>query len=335
MIPRITLHRETPDWQRLMAEAITDPAELLAVLELDRELLPAARRAAELFPLRVPQPYWARMQKGQPDDPLLRQVLPLGAECAQTPGFIADPVGDLAASTDNGIIHKYHGRALIITTGACAVHCRYCFRRHFPYASASHRSQWPAQIEWLQQHTEISEVIFSGGDPLSLNDARLAEMASDLAAIPHLRCLRLHTRLPVALPQRVDEALLAWLSTLPMPRKIMVIHANHAREIDAEVAESLARLSAIGVHLYNQTVLLKGVNDDVQVLSDLSERLVDIGVQPYYLHLLDRVQGAAHFEVSESQAKILLEDLAKRLPGYLMPRLVREVPGAGAKQAVL
>ena len=335
MIPRITLHCETPDWQRLMAEAITDPAELLAILDLDRALLPAARRAAELFPLRVPQPYLARIQKGRPDDPLLRQVLPLEAECLETLGFIADPVGDLAASTDNGIIHKYHGRALIITTGACAVHCRYCFRRHFPYASASSRSQWPAQIQWLNRHTQINEVILSGGDPLSLSDARLADMASDLAAIPHLRCLRLHTRLPVVLPQRVDEPLLAWLSALPMPRKIMVIHANHAQELDANVAESLARLSAIGVRLYNQAVLLKGVNDDVRVLSELSERLMDIGVQPYYLHLLDRVQGAAHFEVPESQAKVLLEELANQLPGYLMPRLVREVPGAGAKQTVL
>ncbi|MEX0430034.1 EF-P beta-lysylation protein EpmB [Spiribacter insolitus] len=314
-------------WQREWQAALRDPAALLEKLQLDPDLLGPARQAADLFPLRVPQAYLARIRPGDPDDPLLRQVLPIGAEATDTPGFADDPVGDGASLRDGGVIHKYQGRALLVATGACAINCRYCFRRHFPYAEASASAgHWTAALAYLRGDSTIHEAILSGGDPLSLNDRRLRELADGLADIPHLRRIRVHSRLPVVLPSRIDADLLDWLAGTRLSA-VMVIHANHPNELDTGVAEALQRLAEQGVRLYNQAVLLRGVNDDADVLEALGERLFDLGVQPYYLHLLDRVRGAAHFEVPETEACGLMRRLAARTPGYLLPRLVREVAG--------
>src|SRR5690606_30184537 len=243
---------------------------------------------------------------------------------------VADPVGDLQAMAGHGVLHKYHGRVLLVATGACAVHCRYWFRRHFPYAEANAAAgQWEAALRYIGSRPEISEVILSGGDPLVLNDRRLSELAHALADIPHLRRLRIHSRLPIVLPSRVDERLLDWLAGTRLS-PVLVVHANHPHELDAEVADAAARLRARGVTLLNQTVLLAGANDDPEVLIALSERLFECGIQPYYLHALDRVQGAGHFQ-ADAELPALMQALRARLPGYLVPRPVREEPGQPAK----
>ncbi len=320
-----------PAWRRELARAVRDPEELLARLRLDPALLPAARRAAELFPLRVPRGYVARMRPGDPRDPLLLQVLPLGRELDEAPGFSADPVGDRAAAVGAGILQKYRGRVLLMVTGACAVHCRYCFRRELPYAElGAGPARWGEALTRVAADPSVHEVILSGGDPLSASDERLAELAAGIAAIPHVRRLRIHSRNPVVLPERIDDRLLEWLAASRLER-VLVVHANHAREIDASVAAAFDRLRRAGVTLLNQSVLLAGVNDSPEALADLSEALFEAGALPYYLHLLDRVRGAAHFEVGERRARRLVGQAAARLPGYLVPRLVREVAGAPAK----
>lgn len=317
-----------------MADAVRDPAELLGLLKLEDRWLEPARRAAAVFPLLVPRPFLARMRAGDPADPLLRQVLPLAEELMDQPGYVPDPVGDMASRAARGVLHKYQGRVLLITTGACGVHCRYCFRRHFPYADENARAgEWQAALDYLRADSSIHEVILSGGDPLTLSDERLATLATALEGIPHIRRLRLHTRQPVVLPSRVDVAFLNWLSRCRL-QKVVVLHCNHAREIDSVVAETCVKLRQAGASLLNQSVLLRGVNDSASTLQDLSEALFAAGVLPYYLNMLDPVAGAAHFDVPESEALELLEALRARLPGYLVPRLVREVPGAPAKMPV-
>ena len=328
MILRTLPKLQPPAWQRELQRAITDPRELVAVLGLDPALLAGASHGVAQFPMRVPRGYVARMRHGDPLDPLLRQVLPLGSEAQITDGFAHDAVGDMASLRDGGVLHKYAGRALLVTTGACAVHCRYCFRRHFPYDEVNaSRQDWAAAIEVLRADTSISEVILSGGDPLSLSDRRLASLARALDGLSQLRRLRIHTRQPVVLPERVDDSLLHWLADGRL-RKIVVIHANHAQELDGSVQHALERLSTSGATLLNQSVLLRGINDSVEALTRLSERLFECGVMPYYLHLLDRVQGTAHFEVPAREAAELMRGVAARLPGYLVPRLVSERPGA-------
>jgi len=271
------------------------------------------------------------MRPGDPADPLLRQVLPLQLETQPHAGYSTDPVGDLQALAQPGLLHKYQGRALLLATAACAVHCRYCFRRHFPYsASEASPGGWQPALDHLAASPDIREVILSGGDPLSLSDQRLAALVHRLEQIPHLQRLRIHSRLPVVLPARVDEALTAWLGATRL-QTIVVIHANHPNELDTEVATSMARLRATGVTLLNQSVLLRGVNDDCTTLVALSEQLFAAGVLPYYLHLLDKVQGAAHFDVSEREALALHQAMLVNLPGYLVPRLVREQAGAHYK----
>lgn len=318
-------------WQQLWREAITEPAELLRLLDLSAHasrLLPTADTG---FALRVPRGFVARMRRGDPADPLLLQVLPQAAELGEVPGFTRDAVGDLGARAANGLLHKYDGRALLIATGSCAVHCRYCFRRHFPYAEeTAAANRWQLALEHLRADASIGEVILSGGDPLSLSTPKLAELTQALGAIPHVRRLRIHTRLPVVLPERVDAELLDWLAAVPL-QKVVVLHANHAQEIDGDVAAACAALRAAGATVLNQAVLLRRVNDDADALATLSERLFEAGVLPYYLHQLDRVAGAAHFEVTDAAALALLDALRTRLPGYLVPRLVREVAGAPSK----
>ncbi len=320
------------DWKRLWRDAVRDPAELLALLDLAGRVPDLSAGAAAQFPLRAPRGFVARMRPGDPHDPLLRQVLPLDAELRPMPGFSLDAVGDGAAKAGAGVIRKYRGRALLIATGSCAVHCRYCFRRHFPYAEETAAAgQWAGAVATIRGDASIDEVLLSGGDPLSLSTDKLAELTAQLAGVPHLRRLRIHTRLPVVLPERVDAGLLAWLRGLPWPVTV-VIHANHAQEFDPAVDAGLAGLREAGALLLNQAVLLRGVNDDADALAALSERGHAAGVLPYYLHQLDRVAGAAHFEVDDGRALALHAALVARLPGYLVPKLVREVAGDPAKR---
>lgn len=330
MIPASPHPAQPTDWRRQYRDSITSAAELLAELGLSHLAgrLPADDAG---FPLRVTRAFVARMRRGDPDDPLLRQVLPLDEELRAAPGFDLDAVGDLGAREARGVLHKYEGRALLVATGSCAVNCRYCFRRHFPYGEeAAAANAWRDALDWLRRHEDIDEVLLSGGDPLALSTRKLAEFTTALRDIPHVRRLRIHSRLPVVLPARIDAELLGWLDALPWP-VVLVIHANHARELAADVAQACRDLGRIGVRLYNQAVLLRGVNDSVDALADLSERLFELGVQPYYLHQLDKVAGTAHFEVPDARALALYEDLRARLPGYLLPRMVREVAGAPAK----
>jgi EF-P beta-lysylation protein EpmB len=327
------------NWQRELADAITDPHELLAALGLPADLAEPAQRAAQSFRLRVTRSFLARMRRGDAHDPLLRQVLPLGEELLEVPGFIADPLDEHAARRTPQLLQKYAGRALLITTEACAVHCRYCFRREFPYsppdtgAAGAGSGRWGEALEAIARDASIEEVILSGGDPLSLSDARLTQLTDALAGIPHVKRLRVHTRQPVVLPSRVDDGLLAWLRGIRLP-VVIVLHVNHANEIDDQVRAACAALRSAGVTLLNQSVLLRGVNDDVDTLQRLSCALMEAGVLPYYLHLQDRVRGTAHFEVDESVARQLIDGLMRRLSGYLVPKLVREVAGAASKLPV-
>lgn len=310
--------------------AFTRPADLLAYLQLPPDLPALEPDFLRKFPLRVTQGFASRMAKNDPFDPLFLQVWGHPQEALETPGFSTDAVGDLAKARAGGILHKYQGRALVVATGACAVHCRYCFRRHFPYGELLARDHWRETLREIAADRSLSEVILSGGDPLSLPDEKLAEFAQALEFIPHVKRLRIHTRQPVVLPERVDESLLNWLGRGRI-RKIIVLHVNHANELDASVAAALKPLTALGIPLLNQSVLLKGVNDSVATLENLSTRLFECGVMPYYLHMLDRVQGAGHFEVPEIQARALMRGLGARLPGYLVPKLVREDAGAASK----
>ncbi len=315
----------------MIAHAFTCPEMLIDYLELDRSLLPAARAAASRFELRVPRAYVDCMEKGNPQDPLLLQVLPLGAELELRPGFSIDPVGDLAATAATGLLHKYHGRALLIVTGACAINCRYCFRRHFPYQeSSAYLDRWQSALDYLRSDASIKEVILSGGDPLMMVDSRLAALFRALEAIPHLTRLRIHTRMPVIVPQRVTDDLLEALGRMRF-RVTMVIHSNHARELTVAVGLALQQLRECGVTLLNQSVLLKGVNNGLKTQIELCEALFDMHVMPYYLHLLDAVQGAAHFDVSREEAQLLYQQLLQQMPGYLVPKLVYEHSGVASK----
>lgn len=328
IIPRTPQPKHARDWQQALAAALDTPAEL------DRRLGLAPRPAAGAardFRLRVPEAFLARIRPGDPDDPLLRQVFPDPREDEPRPGYSTDPLAEQQAMAVPGLLQKYPGRALLTLTGACAIHCRYCFRRHFPYAEASPRgAHWQAVLEFLHAQPDIEEIILSGGDPLTLSDARLAACVADLEGVPQLQRLRLHTRTPVVLPERVTPALLDWLSGTRL-QTLVVVHVNHANELDAAARAALAALRGTGAQLLNQAVLLAGVNDSVQALEQLGKALLAAGVLPYYLHQLDPVQGAAHFAVSDARARELLGALQTRTSGYLVPRLVREIPGAPGK----
>jgi EF-P beta-lysylation protein EpmB len=334
MIPGTATIPKPSGWQAEQAAAVTDPAELLALIGLGEEWLPGAQAAGRLFPLRVPHSYIRRIRRGDPRDPLLRQVLPLGDECLTAPGFGADPVGDHAAMVAPGVLHKYQGRVLLTVTGACAVHCRYCFRRHYDYAEANPGAdRWRAALDYIAADESISEAILSGGDPLSLSDRRLAELMAKIESIPHVQRLRIHTRTAVVLPSRVTDELISMLRASRLAT-VVVVHVNHANELDADARAALVQLKTAGVTLLNQSVLLRGVNDSADTLAALSDELFAAGVLPYYLHLLDKVQGAAHFDVDEPAARALHAQLQARLPGYLVPRLVREAAGAPGKLPV-
>lgn len=318
-------------WQEALSDLITDPKELFALLELPSAALEAAFTAAQHFPLKVPRGFAARMQKGNLNDPLLQQVLPLGIELNIVPGYEIDPLQEAQVNPVPGLLHKYADRVLVTLTSACAVHCRYCFRRHFPYTDNNPgRTGWEKITAYIQQHDAINEVILSGGDPLTVNDYLLKQFSDQLVTIPHVKRLRIHTRLPVVLPERITSELVAWLTQLPF-NAVIVIHANHPQEISADVTAALLRLRNAGIQLLNQTVLLKGVNDAAETLRELSKTLFNAGVLPYYLHVLDKVQGAAHFDIQRSQAHEIHKELCDTLSGYLVPRLVCEEPGESAK----
>ncbi|SJM95236.1 putative lysine aminomutase [Crenothrix polyspora] len=322
------------NWQQQLAEAFSTIEDLCDFLNLSPEDLPASVIASKAFPLRVPLSFAACMEKGNPYDPLLRQVLPIEDELFAYPGFCDDPVGDLPATAQAGVIHKYYGRVLLINTGSCAINCRYCFRRNFPYADLQlSKQKQAAAIDYIKADTSISEVIFSGGDPLLLSDARLANLIEQLDGIAHVKRIRLHSRLPIVLPARITDEFIALL-TQSSKQIIMVTHCNHANELSADTIRASHALKRHGVTLFNQAVLLSGVNDNAQILCNLSEALFAQGIIPYYLHLLDKATGTGHFEVSKTQALALMEDIRAQLPGYLVPKLVEECPGATSKQSV-
>lgn len=331
---RATKH-EPPGWRKALARAVREPAELARLLNLDVRDLVGMERADSDFRLLVPREFVARMQPGDPADPLLLQVLPQGAELAAQPaGYSADALDEADAARTPGLLVKYHGRALLVTSGACAVHCRYCFRRHYPYASDNpRREDWNDALAAIGADKTIHEVILSGGDPLMLSDDVLADLAGRLGAITHVRRLRIHTRLPVVLPERVNDALLAWLADCPLAAT-MVLHVNHPNEIGRPLQEACYRLRPHLRFLLNQAVLLAGINDDADTLEALGNALDEAGILPYYLHLPDKVAGTAHFEVSDERGMALLTALRNRLPGYLVPRLAREVPGEKSKLVV-
>ncbi len=321
-------------WQAAVRDAVRDVGELCGLLGLPDELAGAtqwADAASPNFSLFAPRGFVARMRWGDPDDPLLRQVLPLSDELDDVPGFTADPVGDADATRRPGLIQKYDGRVLLVTTGVCAVHCRYCFRRHFPYAEGPRSlADWRPAFDEIAADASIHEAILSGGDPLMLVDHLLADLVEELAAIPHLRRLRVHTRLPIVIPERVTDELVNLLGGTPLA-PIVVVHVNHANELDQAVLAALARLSDAGIPLLNQAVLLRGVNDTTAAQTALCEKLVDHRIMPYYLHQLDRVAGAAHFEVPVETSRQIIAELRARLPGYAVPRFVAEISGALGK----
>jgi EF-P beta-lysylation protein EpmB len=332
MIPLSDTGWQDQSWQEILANSVTTVAELTKLLDI--EGLPLDVEVDPAFPLFAPHPYLARIETHNAHDPLLLQILPASLESAEQPGFTVDPLEEQSATFVSGLIRKYQGRVLILAAGACAINCRFCFRRHFPYDQHTlSRDGWQDIVACISRDDSLNEVILSGGDPLVVNDQRLAWVVRQLEVIPHLRRLRIHTRLPIAIPQRVCDSLLQWLAGTSL-KTILVIHCNHPQELDDPVLESLQRLRQAGVTLLNQSVLLKNINDDADVLVALSERLFEADVHPYYLHLLDRVRGAAHFYLSETQAIEIHQQAASRLPGYLLPRLVREVPGARAKMPV-
>ena len=329
------LELERSHWKRSLATAIRDVDSLVRELELPQEYATSAIQAAKSFPVLVPRSFLARMRIGDPHDPLLRQVLPVAEESVSVPGFVVDAVDDQAAKRAPGLLHKYQGRVLLMAAGSCAVNCRYCFRRHYPYSEEPRRlADWEPAIQAIEQDSSVHEVILSGGDPLMLPDDRLAALVERLERVEHLTRLRIHTRLPIVLPDRVTPELLDLLRGSRL-QPIMVVHANHPHEIAGDCAVALRMLVGSGIPTLNQAVLLRGVNDEVETLAELCERLIDLGVIPYYLHQLDRVAGTAHFEVPEATGLKLIETLRKRLPGYAVPQFVREVAGEASKSPII
>ena len=320
-------------WQKHLKESIFDPDELFAYLSLDQEFA-AALEIKNNFPLKVTREYASRIKKNDINDPLLKQILPGGSDLDIVSGYSLDPLLEKDFIRAPGLLHKYHGRVLVTITGACAIHCQYCFRQNFPYEeNTPSRSGWKKIIDYISSDSSISEVIYSGGDPLMAKDSLLADLTAQLGAIKHLKRLRIHTRLPVVLPQRICESFFDWIDSVEL-QKVIVLHINHPNEIDAHVARAIRSLKEHEITVLNQSVLLRGVNDSAGVLAELSEKLFSCGAMPYYLHMLDKVKGAEHFDLEEKEALKIYSELRKLLSGFLLPRLVREVPGESSKVAV-
>lgn len=332
IIPKNPLAVE-PNWQNDLARAFSRPQDLLTYLNLDPKQYLQHSKARTLFAMRVPRPFAARMQKGNPGDPLLKQVLPLADEFITTPGYSPDPLQE-QSNPRPGMLHKYLNRVLLIVRGGCAVNCRYCFRRHFPYQE-NHMNQaaWQPVLADIAANPQIDEVIYSGGDPLMAKDDALLWLTEQISAIGHIKRLRIHTRLPVVIPSRITPALIEWFSQSRL-QPVMVLHINHANEVDATLSQALQLLKEAGVTLLNQAVLLKGINDSATAQIALNEAVFAAGVMPYYLHQLDKVQGAAHFAVSDQQARAMMAEVIKRQPGYLVPKLVREIGGQPGKTPI-
>lgn len=323
---------QLPRWQKELACAFTKPEALLKFLDLDPQLFPeSTNAAASKFPLKVTRSFASRMIKGNINDPLLRQVLPLSDELLCTQGYSDDPVGDQSAIRSHGLLHKYHGRVLLISTGACAIHCRYCFRREFPYNEESFNSREERRgLEYIAANRAINEIILSGGDPLVLNDAKLRDLIGKIAEISHVRRLRIHSRLPIVLPSRITVELLQLLTETRL-QVVLVLHSNHPNELDRTVGDATKMISEANIPLFNQAVLLKGVNDCPSTLIDLSEALFSLNIMPYYLHLLDKARGTAHFDLPVDRVKRIQKELMRKLPGYLVPRIVKERSGGEYK----
>jgi EF-P beta-lysylation protein EpmB len=339
-IDRTASQSRQATWQRELSQAIRSVSELFTYLGLDPSSpgqvlsTSGARNSESSFPLLVPRSFADRMTPGDIADPLLRQVLPTDNESVPVEGFTADAVGDANARRAPGLLQKYAGRVLLITTGACAIHCRYCFRREYPYAAEPRRrDDWTPALNEIAGDPSIQEIILSGGDPLILSDERLAWLAQQIDRIPHVERLRIHTRLPIVLPSRVTTELLELLTSLRL-QSVVVVHANHPREVVAECAVALRRMVRAGLPVLNQTVLLRGINDSVEALEALCRSLVNLGVLPYYLHQLDRVTGTAHFDVPRERGRHLIEQLSSRLPGYAVPKYVEEIPGRPGKSLI-
>ena len=328
----INLHS---DWKAELSHCITSIDELLSQLGLKIDNLNTAEQAAKDFPIKVPQPFVQLMEYGNPDDPLLKQVLPVKSELAIDSHFSTDPVDESNYNPVSGIVHKYRSRVLMIISPNCAINCRYCFRRHFPYdENRQSKQQWLKALDYLKTKPEINEVIYSGGDPLAANDNFLRWLTSEIESISHIKRLRIHTRLPVVIPTRIDDQLLNWLGNTRL-KPTFVLHINHANEISTELSQGVDQLNKAGIKVLNQSVLLRGINDSMQELVDLSEKLFDAGIMPYYLHMLDPVQGASHFDVSKNQAVEIFSQIQAELPGFLVPKLVQERAGESAKSLIL
>ncbi|MEP0354183.1 EF-P beta-lysylation protein EpmB [Paraglaciecola sp.] len=329
IIPKKPLSVES-NWQKELATAFTDPVSLLNYLNLPVDNFTKDIAARQLFPMRVPRPFANRMQKGNALDPLFLQVFTSKHEFSNSAGYSSDPLNE-QNNTQPGILHKYQNRLLLLVRGGCAVNCRYCFRRHFPYSDNHlNKHQWQEALQYIADNPQINEVIYSGGDPLMAKDDFLAWLTQEIEKIPHVIRLRIHTRLPVVIPSRITPELISWFSESRL-KPVMVVHVNHANEIDLEFASAMNKLKQAGVTLLNQAVLLKGVNDTTEQQVALSEKLFSIGVMPYYLHVLDKVSGAEHFDLPDKIATELMQDIIKNLPGYLVPKLVREIGGQPGK----
>ncbi len=335
-IPQIITHIDDKmhlSWQKELANVVTDPKKLLEMLGIETKDYLQHFKARQLFPVRVPRPFIHRMKKGDINDPLLKQVMPLSSEFLITDGFVTDPLAEHEGDIE-GLLHKYQHRVLLIVKAGCAINCRYCFRRHFPYSDNSpNKKRWQHALNYIQLHNEITEVIFSGGDPLMASDQHLAWFIEQIEQIPHIKRLRIHTRLPVVIPKRITTELVAMLKNTRL-KTTMVLHINHSNEMNNDFTKTIEPLRAARIPLFNQSVLLKGINDQANILANLSEKLFDNGIQPYYLHMFDQVQGAAHFEVKEQEAIVIVKELMAILPGFLMPKLVREIAGEANKTPI-
>ncbi len=320
------------NWLKQLTNAISDPQILLEYLDIDPSPWSKGFEAKKLFPQRVPLSFVERMEKGNPHDPLLRQVLPLAEEFEVHSGYSHDPL-DEHDTEQPGLLHKYKSRVLLIFKSGCAINCRYCFRRHFPYQeNKGSKSVWSQNIDYIKQHPEVNEVILSGGDPLMAKDHELDWFIHQVESISHIKTLRIHSRLPVVIPARITTELVERLAHSRL-NIVLVSHINHANEINDELRNAIQRLRtrAANVTLLNQSVLLKGVNDDVDTQVALSESLFSCGILPYYLNVLDRVQGAAHYYVSDEKAKEIMAGLLTEVSGYLIPQLTREIGGRSSK----
>lgn len=326
MIHQNTPLREDADWLDYLTNSLTDPNQLLDALQLPRDDYREAVQARKLFPFRVPLTFVKKMEVGNPNDPLFLQVMSSQKEFEQVVGFSTDPLEE-QNNTVPGLLHKYHNRVLLLVKGGCAINCRYCFRRHFPYSdNKGSKANWQKAIDYISQHSEIDEIILSGGDPLMAKDHELAWLLTQLEQIPHIKNLRIHSRLPVSIPQRINSTLCAMLKASPF-NIVLVNHINHANEIDRSFQQAMSQLRDAGVVLLNQSVLLKGINDNPLTLKTLSQKLLECGILPYYLFMLDKVQGAAHFHIADNDALKIYQELQKISSGYLVPRLAKEIAG--------